>query len=187
MGGRARYATEEKRKGENRRIRYSVCILRENRPTLLSRAKWDEERTNNPVIRHNSFPRYSLVSGANTPHTTKPSPLGYSRTSLFSIPSLLSNLPAARYRLPNKLTGAEHSVTSGIPVLVSFQNRFQPSNAILRLALPLHDTLRIKFFARNYNTVTWTNAFRLHSSGWSVLEKRGRWFPTSRLRIFLHS
>ena len=46
-------------------------------------------------------------------------------------PGLLSNLPAARYRLPNKLTGAEHSVTSGIPVLVSFQNHFQSSDAIL--------------------------------------------------------
>lgn len=54
----ARDATREKRKGERpdpaREYGYlsRVCIVRENRPALLSPAESDEERTNNPVIRH---------------------------------------------------------------------------------------------------------------------------------------
>ena len=54
----ARDATREKRKGERpdpaREYGYLSrgCIVRENRPALLSPAESDEERTNNPVIRH---------------------------------------------------------------------------------------------------------------------------------------
>lgn len=43
-------------------------------------------------IRHNSFPRYSPVSGANTPTPPPPSPLRIYRTSLLSVRPPLSSL-----------------------------------------------------------------------------------------------
>lgn len=69
-------------------------------------------------IRHNSFPRYSPVSGANTP-TPLPLPNLPNESALRPTSSIL---PAARYRLPNNLTDCSAPATSGIRVLVSFQN-----------------------------------------------------------------
>lgn len=69
-------------------------------------------------IRHNSFPRYSPVSGANTPTPFSPPNLPYES----ALRPTSSILPAARYRLPNNLTDCSALATSGIRVLVSFQN-----------------------------------------------------------------
>lgn len=126
MGGRANGNCEgrhEERKGEGWPrggvgVYDTRCILRENRPALLSRLPLrtgeidgDEKRKRErerggttPLYDTTRFPRYSLVSEANTPHPpdswiqSNESPLPPSR------PNLFSNLPAARYRLPNKLT-----------------------------------------------------------------------------------
>lgn len=114
----------EREKGSRGRgVGYDTrCILRENRPALLSRLplqtgedgdrrgmrrERERERRNNPVIRHNSF---SSVFPSFRSQYSAPPTLGYSRTNLPSSssssprPNLFSNLPAARYRLPNKLT-----------------------------------------------------------------------------------
>lgn len=71
-----------------------------------------------PRIRHNSFPRYSPVSGANTPTPFPPPNL----PNESALRPTSSTLPAARYRLPNNLTDCSAPATSGIRVLVSFQN-----------------------------------------------------------------
>lgn len=117
------------RKRERERIQYPISYARTTPPDANVRQR-EEKRTSGsnggqeqdgkraPRIRHNSFPRYSPVSGANTP-TPFPPPNLPNESAIRPTSSIL---PAARYRLPNNLTDCSAPATSGIRVLVSFQN-----------------------------------------------------------------
>lgn len=137
MAGRD--ATEKKRKGEADTIPH--ILRRDHPPPPVASVRERERETKGGRmdeaegksktgrelhgIRHNSFPRYSPVSGANTPTPTPLPPPSKSTERVCSPSDLLSSiLPAARYRLPNNLTDCSaHRLPAWcIRVLVSFQN-----------------------------------------------------------------
>lgn len=83
---------------------YRDSLSEQGRSTGMRKEREKERGGTTPLYDTTRFPRYSLVSEANTPHPpdswiqSNESPLPPPR------PNLFSNLPAARYRLPNKLT-----------------------------------------------------------------------------------
>lgn len=130
--GRAMAGRDATRKRERERIQYPISYARTTPPDANVRQREEkrkgdrsggqEQETERELhgIRHNSFPRYSPVSGANTPTAPPSSPPNLPNESALRPTS--SILPAARYRLPNNLTDCSAPATSGIRVLVSFQN-----------------------------------------------------------------